>query len=102
MTFTSTSQAPSSFPTAIPLVTLKTKEPWSGEVEVSWTSTVALVLRIPGWANGYTCSVEDGPVKDGYLYLLENTYEKVQVVFNVEARKMYANPRTGKNEVCIM
>lgn len=84
------------------VVTLNAKAPWSGEVEVSWTGTVALVLRIPGWASGYKCSADGGKVKDGYLYLPEGTDGKVEIVFNMEARKMYANPRTGKNEVCIM
>lgn len=84
------------------VVTMKTNAPWSGEVEVSWTGTVALTLRIPGWASGFKASVEGGEVKDGYLYLPAMTDGNVKVVFDFKPRKMYAKPITGKNEVCIM
>ena len=80
---------------------MKTKAPWSGEVEISWTGTVALSLRIPGWARSYKTSVS-GEVKDGYLYLPKATDGKIDIVFDLEPRFFYANTKTGKNEVCIM
>ncbi|KAI5462772.1 hypothetical protein BGZ63DRAFT_412542 [Mariannaea sp. PMI_226] len=83
------------------VVSMKTNAPWTGEVEISWTGTVALSLRIPGWARGYKSSVT-GEVKDGYLYLPKATDGKVDVVFGIEPRIFYANTKTGKNEACIM
>lgn len=84
------------------VVEMKTDAPWSGDVEMSWTGKVALSLRIPGWSQGYKASVEGGYVKDGYLYLPETTDGSVHISFQMEPRKMYANPITGKNEVCVM
>lgn len=83
------------------VVSIKTNAPWSGEVEITWTGTVALALRIPGWAGGYTSSVP-GEVKEGYLYLPRATDGKAEIVFNMKPQIFYANTKTGKNEVCIM
>lgn len=83
------------------VVSMKTKAPWSGEVEITWTGTVALSLRIPGWANGYKSSAP-GHVEDGYLHIPKDTNGTVEIFFSVEPRIFYANTKTGKNEVCIM
>jgi DUF1680 family protein len=83
------------------VVSIKSKAPWSGEVKISWTGSVALCLRIPGWARGYESSVT-GQVRDGYLYLPRAADGNVQVVFHMEPRLFYANVKTGKNQVCIM
>lgn len=84
------------------IVTMKTDAPWSGHVEISWTGTVALALRIPGWAKHHKVSVQGGEIKDGYLYLRASADGKVEVDFEIALRKMYANLKMGKNEVCIM
>ena len=81
---------------------MATEAPWSGEVELSWKGTVALALRIPGWAESHQVSVEGGQVRDGYLYLPPSTDGKVKIVFGIRTSFMYANPKAGKNEVCLM
>lgn len=85
------------------VVTVKTDAPWTGEVEVTWKGSVALAIRIPGWAKGgFRSSIEGGEVKDGYLYLPASSDGHLSIIFDMEPRKMYAHPRTGKNDVCIM
>lgn len=86
------------------VVSQKTNMPWSGEVELSvhGPSSVALALRIPSWAtSNFTCSVE-GQLRNGYLHLppVENSTIKLQFPF--EPRKVYANPKTGKDEIALM
>ncbi|KAF4843255.1 Non-reducing end beta-L-arabinofuranosidase [Colletotrichum siamense] len=85
------------------VVTIKTAAPWSGKVEVAWSGTVAIALRIPGWSDGYTAdgSNGNGTCKDGYLYLPEGTDGRVEVVFSFKPQLVYANPKLGKNEVCV-
>jgi DUF1680 family protein len=83
----------------------KTSQPWEGSVElnVQGPQAIRLVIRIPNWVGTeYTCSVPDGEVKDGYLYLPPVTNTKVTLTFSVKPRKVYAHPKTGKDEVCIM
>ncbi|KAM0324124.1 hypothetical protein ACHAQA_008316 [Verticillium albo-atrum] len=84
------------------VISMETSAPWSGAVVISWTGTVALALRIPGWAKGYTIQGATGEVKDGYLYLPEAQDGKIELVFELVPRKIYANTKLGKNEVCIM
>lgn len=83
------------------IVSMKTRAPWSGEVEITWNGTIALALRIPGWATGFKSSIT-GEAKDGYLYLPKATNGKVELVFDIKPRFFYANTKTGKNEICIM
>ncbi|KAI9164191.1 Non-reducing end beta-L-arabinofuranosidase [Paramyrothecium foliicola] len=82
-------------------VSIKTDAPWSGDVEITWKGEVALAVRIPGWSNGYESSI-DGTVKDGYLYLPSTTNGTLKLKFSFEARRMYANTKTGKHEVAIV
>ncbi|CAK7237702.1 hypothetical protein SBRCBS47491_010088 [Sporothrix bragantina] len=83
------------------IVSVKTNAPWSNDVEISWTGTVALALRIPGWADGYKSSAQ-GEVRDGYLYIEKATDGKVDLQFDVTPKFFYANTKVGKNEVCVM
>lgn len=84
------------------VVSQKTNMPWSGDVEISVKGgETALALRIPGWADGYTSSVK-GEVKDGYLYLPPTKDANIKLTFPLKARKVYANPKTEKDEICIM
>ncbi|SPO00359.1 uncharacterized protein DNG_03204 [Cephalotrichum gorgonifer] len=84
------------------ILTIKTKAPWSGEAEISWRGTAALALRIPAWASGYKIAGGHGEAKNGYLHLPETENGEIEIVFGLEPKKMYANPKLGKNEVCIM
>lgn len=90
-----------SVPGSSAVVSQVTKMPWSGEVEIKVQGRAKLALRIPGWAHGvFKCSVP-GTQKTGYLYVdVENTVVSLQ--FNMEARKVYTNPSTNKDEVCLM
>ncbi|KAJ4245054.1 hypothetical protein NW762_014264 [Fusarium torreyae] len=83
-------------------ITMKTNAPWSGEVEITLSEPTPLACRIPSWATGYKATVEGGEVKDGYLYLPASSSGTIKLTFDFKPRKMYANPITGKNEVCIM
>lgn len=83
------------------VLTTESDLPWSGNVRVSWMGTLQLALRIPDWAGTYSSSVQ-GTVTDGYLHLPEMKDGAVELSFNVEPRKIYANTKTSKNEVCIM
>lgn len=84
-------------------ISQKTNMPWSGEVDINVQGTTALALRIPSWAAklGYTCSVA-GDERDGYLYIPQSTDAHIQLSLPLSARKIYANPKTNKDEVCIM
>ncbi|PYH95631.1 DUF1680-domain-containing protein [Aspergillus ellipticus CBS 707.79] len=86
------------------VVEVKTEMPWDGKVEVAVRGEkgVRLALRIPGWAReGYTCAVA-GELRDGYLHLPVVENATVELNFPMEPRKVYANPKTGKDEVAIM
>ncbi|KAF9873806.1 hypothetical protein CkaCkLH20_08540 [Colletotrichum karsti] len=91
-------------PSSDAVVTVKTKAPWDWEVEITWTGTLSLALRIPGWAENYTVNgaMAGSHVKDGYLYLAERSDGRFKITFNPRPRFMYANTKVGKNEVCIM
>jgi DUF1680 family protein len=58
-------------------------------------------LRIPTWADGYTCSV-GGDVRDGYLYIPKAQNVDVQLALTIKARKVYPNPAIEKDQICIM
>lgn len=91
-------------PTDGTTVSQKTDMPWSGEVELSvqGPSSVALALRIPGWAvSGFTCSVA-GEMRQGYLHLPPLKNCTIQLHFPLDPRKVYAHPKTGKDEVALM
>jgi len=83
------------------VVSQKTSMPWSGEVEITVKGKTGLALRIPGWASSHECSVE-GELKDGYLHLPPSEDTVVKLKLPLEARKFYANPKTGKDEIAIM
>jgi DUF1680 family protein len=83
------------------VITQKSNLPWSGDVEIKVQGTTALALRIPSWANDYKCSVS-GEVRNGYLYLPASKDAEITLTFAMKPRKVFANPKTGKNEVCIM
>jgi DUF1680 family protein len=69
---------------------------------LSWTGEVALALRIPDWAQMTKSPFREAKLKDGYLYLPKQKDGNVELTFDVEPRRVYANPITGKNEICIM
>ncbi|KAK5231392.1 hypothetical protein LTR72_000573 [Exophiala xenobiotica] len=83
------------------VITQKSNLPWSGDVEIKVQGTTALALRIPSWADDYKCSVS-GEVRNGYLYLPASKDAEITLTFTMKPRKVFANPKTGKNEVCIM
>ncbi len=82
-------------------VSMTTDMPWSGDVTVSVTGTTALAIRIPSWAEEYTCSV-GGDVKGGYLFIPSSKDASISLKFALAPRKVYANPKTDKDEVCVM
>ncbi|EED24227.1 DUF1680 domain protein [Talaromyces stipitatus ATCC 10500] len=87
------------------VISQTTNLPWSGDIElkVNGPKAVKLALRIPDWAvSNYTCSVSGGELKDGYLYLPALTNTTINLTFPLQPRKVYANPRTDKDEICIM
>jgi DUF1680 family protein len=87
------------------VISQRTNLPWSGQVEISvrGAQAIRLALRIPGWASsGYTCSAPGGELRDGYLYLLATTNSTITLNFPLQPRKVYAHPKTGMDEICIM
>ena len=83
------------------VVSQKTDMPWSGDVEISVKGSTGLALRIPGWANGYTCSVT-GKEENGYLRIQPSKDLEVKLKFHMTTRRVYTNPKTNKDEVCIL
>ncbi|OKL59869.1 hypothetical protein UA08_04678 [Talaromyces atroroseus] len=87
------------------LVSQTTNLPWSGDIQltVRGPKALKLALRIPDWAaSNYSCSLSGGEVKDGYLYLAAVANTTISLNFPLQPRKVYANPKTGKDEICIM
>lgn len=85
------------------VVSQTTNLPWAGDIELTirGPKAITLALRIPDWASNYSCSLS-GEVKDGYLYLPAVANTSITLTFPLHPRKVYANPRTGKDEICIM
>lgn len=85
------------------VISQKTKMPWTGDVEISVRGRTGLALRIPSWAEGYSCSAH-GTMKDGYIHLSasEDSDRTIILTFPLKPRKVYANPKTNKDEICIM
>ncbi|OIW30432.1 DUF1680-domain-containing protein [Coniochaeta ligniaria NRRL 30616] len=83
------------------IVSQTTDMPWSGEVIIKVEGTTGLAIRIPSWAEGYTCSAK-GEMKAGYLYIPSATDTVVNLSFPLHPQKIFANPATGKDEVCLM
>ncbi|EXJ57110.1 hypothetical protein A1O7_07454 [Cladophialophora yegresii CBS 114405] len=92
-----------------------TNMPWSGDVAVTITGKAAdagltLALRIPSWASQpgqFACSA-NGEVKDGYLHIAvpadpaaQDSETTIRLSLRVTPRIMYANPLTGKDELCL-
>ncbi|KAL6238320.1 hypothetical protein BDW75DRAFT_201517 [Aspergillus navahoensis] len=82
------------------MVSQRTNMPWSGDVQISVKGATALALRIPTWAEGYSSSVQ-GEVKNGYLYIPQSQDLDVELSFILKARKLYPNPATEKDQICI-
>lgn len=83
------------------IVSVESNMPWSGDVIVKVQGTTSLAVRIPGWAEEYTCSVQ-GDMKDGYLFIPGLKDASISLAFALAPRKVYANPKTDKDEVCVM
>ncbi|KAL4874352.1 hypothetical protein BJY04DRAFT_225109 [Aspergillus karnatakaensis] len=83
------------------VVSQRTNMPWSGDVHITVKGSAALALRIPTWADGYTSSV-GGDVKDGYLHIRQSQDLDVKLSFTLNPRKIYPNPATEKDQICIM
>jgi DUF1680 family protein len=94
-----------------------TNMPWSGDVAITITgdaaamgTTIALALRIPSWTSQpghFTCSTA-GELRDGYLHVALDRGAlnpvgpvTIRLSFHVAPRIMYANPQTGKDELCL-
>ncbi|KAM0443329.1 hypothetical protein ACHAQK_003692 [Fusarium lateritium] len=82
------------------VVSQKTNMPWDGHVTLSIQGSASLAIRIPSWAKDWTCSIK-GQVKKGYLYLDAKDTE-IHLDFVVVLRKVYAHPKTNKDEICLM
>ncbi|CAH0055204.1 unnamed protein product [Clonostachys solani] len=81
-------------------ISQKSNLPWQGRVTLSVQGSTKLALRIPSWANGWTCSAT-GRLEKGYLYCsAENT--EIHINLPIMFRKVYSHPATGKNDVCLM
>lgn len=80
----------------------KTNMPWDGKITISVSGSASLALRIPGWADekDYTCSAE-GQIRSGYLYIADLKDTSIELNFSLKPRKVYAHPKTGKDEVSI-
>ncbi|KIX00575.1 uncharacterized protein Z518_09640 [Rhinocladiella mackenziei CBS 650.93] len=85
------------------VVSQETNMPWTGEVTIDVRGTTALALRIPGWSNeaGFTCSAQ-GKLQDGYLYISEVSNTKVHLNFTMSPQRVYAHPKTGKDDISII
>ncbi|KAM5349884.1 hypothetical protein ACJ41O_006389 [Fusarium nematophilum] len=79
----------------------KTDMPWDGQVTLSIQGPASLALRIPGWAKYWSSSVQ-GELKKGYLYLTSLENAEVRLNFAVVPRRVYAHPKTNKDEICLM
>lgn len=74
--------------------------PWQGDVTIKVRRSCELALRIPGWADGWTCSSE-GKLVDGYLYVAVSENSEVSLAFPIKPQRIYPNPATGKDDICI-
>lgn len=83
------------------VVSQSTYLPWSGEVQIRVQGPVSLALRIPSWSKSFERS-HTGKIRNGYLHLARQQYADFTLKPSVEPRKVYANPRTGINELCLM
>ena len=84
-------------------VSQETGMPWAGDVAIRVEGTTSLAIRIPSWAEAdYTCSARGGELKDGYLHIASASDCTVRLRFALAPRRVYAHPRTGKDEVCLM
>lgn len=79
----------------------ETNMPRDGRVKLRIEGTTSLALRVPSWAKSLACSMT-GEVKNGYLYLASSTDDQVEVTFGMKPEKVYANPLTGKDEICLV
>ncbi|KAK4939470.1 hypothetical protein LTR10_020276 [Elasticomyces elasticus] len=87
------------------VINQETSLPWSGNVTITvkGKSAVGLALRIPTWASGagqFQCSAE-GEIRDGYLQIPPTASADLKLTFSVAPRIIYANPLTGKDEMCL-
>lgn len=83
------------------VVSQTTNMPWSGNATITVKGKIALALRIPTWAEGFTSSVP-GEVQRGYLYIPEGEDLVVELAFTLKPRKIYPNPALRKDELCVM
>lgn len=87
------------------VISQETSLPWSGDVTITvkGQSAIGLALRTPSWASGagqFQCSA-DGEIKDGYIHIPPTASADVKLTFSVAPRTIYANPLTGKDEMCL-
>ena len=75
--------------------------PWEGKVKIKVMGAGGdfnLALRIPGWARGYTVTLNgestEGSCREGYLYLGRSwkNEDEVTLEFPMKVEKNYANP----------
>lgn len=82
-------------------IVIKSSLPWHGKSTVWVKNEAKLALRVPSWAEDWSCSL-DGNLVNGYLHVNVPPSTTVEINFAVSIRKVYANPLTGKDEVCLM
>ncbi|KAM0548446.1 hypothetical protein ACHAPJ_009932 [Fusarium lateritium] len=82
------------------IIRQKTNMPWDGRVSFAIQGKADLALRIPHWAKDWTSSVS-GELTKGYLYLYALEDTEVELDFKIVPTKVYAHPKTNKDEVCI-
>ncbi|MDH2426915.1 beta-L-arabinofuranosidase domain-containing protein [Sphaerisporangium sp. TRM90804] len=95
-------------------VEMRTAYPWQGRVELSvhgddarggapWT----LALRVPGWCEAYTVSVDGervpAPARDGYVRLTREWTPGTRVVLDLDlpVRQIRAHPRVDAVRGCV-
>jgi len=85
-------------------LTQETDYPWSGQVTIAVepkaASQFALHVRIPGWADDYSLSVNGQPVEgaevvDGYVAITRTWKpgDKIELDLPMDVRRVYAHPR---------
>lgn len=82
-------------------ITQTTNMPWDGTVTISVSGSIDLALRIPAWAREWSCSIQ-GVIHSGYLHVSAIPNELVRLTFPLHPRKVYAHPKTGKDDICLM
>ncbi len=87
--------------------------PWDGKIAYIVTpkqrEEFTIALHIPGYLKNYTVlingseMVERTTVKKGYLYIKRNwkSGDRIEIIFDLDVRTIFANPRVRENVGCV-